>query len=136
MKKLILPVIGVVILLAACKKNGSDDITINKNKLYGRWSEVLDITHHKGSNVPDSTFFDPNQPFIWVYDSTHFVRIGYSQIPDTGLYTITGTTLNWFSGPGTNPFYKQNIDVLNDTMLVLHYSDTSSLQVISFFKRL
>ena len=133
MKKMLTCSICTLTLFAACKKNDNNTPSIDKSKLYGRWSEVLDVYSTNGS-APDSNYFDPNKPFVWDYQPDYFVIIGFpGQTPDTGKYTISGTTMNWLDSNG-NSFFKQSIDVLNDTMLVLG-QHSAQRDILSFLKR-
>ncbi|PZF74600.1 hypothetical protein [Taibaiella soli] len=131
MKKLILSAIGLMTLLSACKKNDNNNPTIDKTLLYGKWVETFEVLKEQGS-APD-TQWQPSNPFLYNYTTDYLVFM-VAPPYDSIRYTVNGTTLNWLDSNG-NISFKQNINVLNDSMLVLsqHYTTTD---IIAVAKRL
>ncbi|PZF74601.1 hypothetical protein [Taibaiella soli] len=130
MKKLLLCPVCAISLLS-CKKD--DGPSTDKNKLLGKWSQTFDVSTIPGQ-VPDTFYYDPNKPFIWDYEPEYVISIVPNSPPDTSKYSLSGTTLNWLDSNG-NAFLKQDIDVLNDTMLVLSQHSTQG-DVLSVLKKM
>jgi len=128
MKKILTVSIGTISLLSACNKK-DDSPSIDKSKLYGKWTEIIDVVKLPGQ-ASDSTFYEANKPFLWDFEPDYFVVLGFpGAIPDTGKYTINGTMMSWLDSSG-NTILKQNIDVLNDTLVLGQHSSQSDVLYI------